>query len=109
MAVSGTGTAHEISFGVSAKVYARLEALAKDRNLRPASYAQYLFEAAYAHVVGVQPSPELDAQVARVIVLAGDGTDAALIADIVGLAPATVTRILDAWRAETGVALEGGA
>jgi len=108
MAVSGTGTAREISFGVSARLYGKLEALARERGTRPAVHAHDLFQAAFAAAVGVAPNRDLDAAVARTIVLAGAGTDAALIAANVGLTEATVGRILDAWRAETGAALEGG-
>jgi hypothetical protein len=108
MTVSGTGSLREISFGVSARLYARLEALARARGTRPAVHAHDLFQAAFAASVGVEPNRDLDAAVARTVVLAGDGVDAALIASIVGLSEATVTRILDAWRAETGAALEGG-
>lgn len=84
------------------KQHQRLHEEAKRHGYAPSTYAQLLFEAAFAARMGqISEKPasdaELDHQVRQALILAGIG-DTSEIAQATGLSEATVDRILSAWR-----------
>lgn len=84
------------------KQHQRLHEEAKRHGYAPTTYAQLLFEAAFAARMGqLADTPasdaELDHQVRQALILAGIG-DTTEIARATGLTEATVDRILTAWR-----------
>lgn len=91
---------HSISFEVTAKVFDRLSEMAAERRTRPAVYAKMLFEAAYSARLGIQSDLDLDAAIARAVLLSAEGCDTAELASVTGLSEPTVVRVLDAWRGE---------
>ncbi len=90
----------QVNFSIEDRVYDTLEKHGAKHGYKATAYAKVLFEAALASRVGVQPDPDLDAQVAAAIVLHGARKDSAAIARAVRLSEPTVVRIIDAWRSE---------
>lgn len=84
------------------KQHQRLHEEAKRHGYAPSTYAQLLFEAAFAaRMAQIADMPasdaELDQQVRQALILSGIG-DTKEIASATGLSEATVDRILSAWR-----------
>jgi hypothetical protein len=91
----------QINFSVDDRVYSKLEKMAAEKSMATSRYAAVLFEAAYAARCGfAQGDVELEAAVARSVLLGAAGSDTATIAKAVGLSEATVDRIRHAWRDE---------
>ncbi len=89
-----------ITLTVDDRVYAKLTDMARKRSYTTTTYAQMLFDAAYASRVGVMSDVDIDAQIARAIILHGSKQDTAVIAKAVGLSESTVTKVIGAWRSE---------
>lgn len=78
------------------------------RGVSTTGFAIVLFEAVYAAraMPGGTGDSDLDAAVARSVILFANGLDTAAIAPAVGLSEPTVVKILDAWRREIKGALQ---
>lgn len=91
----------QIGISVSPKVYERIHQMAKSAGMTGTAYANLLFDAAYSARCKPTGDLDLDAAVARVVVLWGANRfDAPAIAAHVGLSETTVTRIIDGWKSE---------
>lgn len=96
-----------ISFEVKPKVFDTLAEMAAERHARPAVYAKMLFEAAYSARLGIQSDTDLDAAIARAVLLSAKVADSAELAAVTGMSEPTVVRVLGAWRDETRRKMEG--
>lgn len=88
----------QVNIAMSAKVYDRLNVMAKERGVSPTSYATMLFDAAYAARVGFSGDADLKTKVELAVVLMGAKKDTMSIAEATGLSEASVTRIAKSWR-----------
>lgn len=89
---------HEFVLPVGAAVYANLVRLAKAANTPVKLYAGQLFMAAYTARVKRTDDPDLDAAVARVVILdAVEDTPIEDIAKWTGLTVPAIRMILKAW------------
>lgn len=80
-------------------VHQRIGEMAAKANMPLSTYAAILLQAAYAaRVKPPSGDRDLDASVALVAVLWAEQRDTAQIAAALGLAEATVVRIIDGWR-----------
>lgn len=97
-----------VTLTIGDKVKENLARMAQARGMSTTGFAIVLFEAAYAAraMPGGTGDADLDAAVARAVILFANGLDTAAIAPAVGLSEATVVRILDAWRRELRGALQ---
>lgn len=94
----------QINIQVSQRMYDNLGKMAGARGYRTATgMATVLLEAAYLARVSDEPTGDvdLDAAVARAVLLNETGAALGTIAAAVGLSEAAVERIVDAWRKET--------
>lgn len=96
-----------VTLTISDKVKTNLARTAQARGMSTTGFAIILFEAAYAAraTPGGTGDVDLDAAVARSVILFANGLDTSAIAPAVGLSEATIVRILDAWRSEVKGAL----
>lgn len=86
-----------ISLELTGKQHKTLTQLGKKQKMKTNTFAQNLFEAAFASAVGVQPNPDLDATLARVMLLWGIGQDDDLISRELGISKQLVQKIQSAW------------
>jgi hypothetical protein len=98
----GRAETRQVNVLVTAKMHEGLQKLAKAAHMPLSTYARLLLQAAYAARRGETGDRDLDAAVARVVLLWGAAFEPAAIARTVGLSEPTVRRILDAWREEIG-------
>ncbi len=89
-----------LNVAVNAKVYDRVQALAKAAGMPAGTFATLLFEAAYAARCGETGDVALDTAVSRVALLFGTGFDVTSICQATGLSAGFVERTTEAWRAE---------
>lgn len=89
----------QITVKVPHKVHAMINSMGAKAGQTTTDYATTLLMAAYTARCKETGDRNLDAAVARVVVLSKD-FDTARIAQYVGLSEATVTKIVHAWRNE---------
>lgn len=90
----------QLNITVTEKAYQKISEMAAAANMRPTTYANILFDAAYAARVGSCMDESVDAMVGRVIVLWGAGIDAERIARSLDISVGWVAQVIDAWREE---------
>lgn len=95
-----------VTIEVTEKVHEGLGRMAAERGMRASQYAGLLFEAGYAARATGTDDAELDATVAAVLILHGNGLEPAAMAQALKVPEARVERILAAWeRLRSGKAL----